>query len=64
MEDPVERRRGIGMLGKRWGAPRWSDDPVQRLDRRWKYIEQEVGSPLEGSLMAGGLGRGYRKIAA
>ena len=46
----MERRHGIGMLGRRRGDPRWSDDLLMRINMNCCYTEQKVDSPLEGSL--------------
>ena len=28
----MERRHGIGMMGRIWGTPRWEDDTMRRRD--------------------------------
>ena len=56
----MERQCKIGILGRRWGTPRWADDPMRGRDRRYQYTCQEVEPPSEGSLMTGGAERGDR----
>ena len=54
----MERQRGIGVLGRRRGTPRWADDPVRRRNGRCWKTGHEADSPLEGSLTSGGVDKG------
>ena len=57
VKDPVERRRGVGIMGRRTGTPRWEDYPVRRRNRQFWRTEQEADSLLERSLTEVGADR-------
>ena len=46
------------MLGKSWGNPMWSDDPVRRSNRKCWHTSQKTDSPSKGRLMVVGLDGG------
>ena len=45
-EDPVERQHGIGILGRRWGTPRWEYDHMRRRNGMCSNTGQKADSPL------------------
>ena len=56
----MERQHRIGILGQRWGAPRWEDNTARRRDGQCWCIGHETESTFDGSLLVGGADRGDR----